>query len=380
MRYLTDYIKKDLEKKMVFLSGPRQTGKTTLSKELMSEHGFYLNWDIKGDQKIIRNVAWPKDALMVVLDEIHKYKQWKSFLKGIYDEFKNKPAILVTGSARLETFRKSGDAMTGRYFHYRLHPIDLSESKLFLNFPAKQRLEHLLKTGGFPEALLNPHDAERLRNDRFDIVVEEDLFDLTQRSSVRGLQLLIELLRERVGSQISYANLSQDLSVSPPTVKNWIEILEKLYIVFRVMPFYKNLSRSIRKEPKLYFYDCAAAYEDKIQGARLENSVACSLLKYCNFMRDTQGLNFDLFYFRDRDNHEIDFVVTLNRQVHWLIEIKTSDDTLHPNIKYLYERTNPKEAFQLVLNIEREKEYSGIKVLNLCGWLDKLLPQQKIKD
>lgn len=372
MRYLTEYIKKDLEKKMVMLSGPRQTGKTTLAKDLISEQGFYLNWDIKEDQKIIRNIAWPKDVSIVVLDEIHKYKKWKSFLKGICDGFKNKPAILVTGSARLETFRKSGDAMTGRYFHYRLHPIDLSESKLFLNLPIKHRLEHLLKTGGFPEAVLNPSNAERLRNDRFDLVVEEDLFDLTQRSSVRGLQLLIELLRERVGSQISYANLSQDLSVSPPTVKNWIEILERLYIVFRVMPFYKNLSRSIRKEPKLYFYDCAAAYENETKGARLENAVACSLLKYCHFMRDIKGLNFDLCYFRDRDNHEVDFVMTLNRKVHWLIEIKTSDDSLNSNLKYLYERTNSEGAFQLVLNLGREKEYSGIKVLELCNWLDTL--------
>lgn len=373
MRYLSKSLGQDVREKVVFLSGPRQSGKTTLAKALLDREGVYLNWDIRKDQKTIRDVAWPKDASLVVLDELHKFHKWKNFLKGVVDEFRNKPPLLVTGSAKLNTFKHQGDALTGRYFHYHLHPIDLAESSAFLpKQSAETRLKHLLETGGFPEAFLKPAAAERLRNDRFDLVLQEDLRDLSKTNSLKGLQLLIELLRERVGGQLSYANLAKDLSVSPPTVKSWVELLERLYVIFIVPPYSQGLARGLRKEPKFYFYDCAAAYEQSGAGARLENAVACSLLKFCQFQRDSTGKNFQLHYFRDREKREVDFIVTLNRKAHWCIEVKSKDDSLSPSLWYVHERLRPAASFQLVRGLDRPREQNGIKINALAPWLEEL--------
>ena len=181
MRYLLPKLQKDLKKKMVIMAGPRQCGKTTLAKSLLDKDGEYLNWDIVKDRKIIRDIAWPKDASLVVLDELHKAPKWKNLLKGVADEFGNKPPVLVTGSARLDSFRRTGDALTGRHYFYRLHPIDVAESKRFLpKVDLDGRIRRLLQTGGFPEAFLNPGEAARLLNDRLELVVKEDSRDLSR--------------------------------------------------------------------------------------------------------------------------------------------------------------------------------------------------------
>src|SRR6266404_3821274 len=147
MRYIASKLHHDLNKKMVLLAGPRQCGKTTLAKSLLDKRGQYFNWDIAKDRKIIREIAWPKDASLVVLDELHKAPKWKNLLKGVVDEFANKPPVLVTGSARLDAFRKTGDALTGRHYFYRLHPIDVAESKRFLpKDTLDDRVQRLLKT------------------------------------------------------------------------------------------------------------------------------------------------------------------------------------------------------------------------------------------
>lgn len=373
MRYLTPFIRRDLGKKLVLLSGPRQCGKSTLAKSILDEKGVYLNWDIRRQQKSIRDIAWPKDASLVVLDELHKYRQWKNHLKGIIDEFGNRPPLLVTGSARLETFRHQGDALTGRTYHYRLHPIDLAESKTFLSKSSiEERLKRLLTAGGFPEAFLHPQEADRLRNDRFDVVLREDLRDVSGSGALRNMELLIELLRERVGQQISYANLARDLAVSAPAVKNWIEILRRLYLIFVVPPYSRGLARSIRKEPKIYFYDCAAAYEEAVPGARLENAVACALRKYCDFQYDGHGQKLELNYFRDREKREVDFVVIKNRRPHWAIEVKQSDDSLSTSLGYFHERAKPQESLQLVRNLTQAKEARGVKILTLGPWLESI--------
>lgn len=357
---------------MVLLAGARQCGKTTLAKALLDERGHYLNWDIPGDRKIIRESAWPKDASLVVLDELHKAPKWKNLLKGVADEFGNKPPVLVTGSARLDAFRKTGDALTGRHYFYRLHPIDVAESKSFLpNLDLAARVKRLLDAGGFPEAFLNPQEAARLRNDRMELVVREDVRDLSRISSWRGVSDLVELLRDRVGKPVNYDNLARDLGISPPTARNWIDLLEKLYVIFLVQPYSSRIARSIRKERRAYFLDCAAAY-DESGGAQVENLTACCLMKYANFRRDAFGENWDVFYLRDKEKREVDFVVTLSRRVQWLIEVKTADDEISGSLKYYTERLQPKQSLQLVLNLHRPQEKSGIQILPLDAWLESL--------
>src|SRR5258707_2399505 len=180
MRYLVPRLPEDLGKKMVLQSGARQCGKTTLAKTLLDVGGEYLNWDITKDRKVIREIAWPKDASLVVLDELHKAPKWKNLLKGVVDEFGNKPPLLVTGSARLDAFRRTGDALTGRHYFYRLHPIDPAESNLFLpDLTLVTRIKRLLSAGGFPEAYLNPKEAARLPKDRIVLVQSEEFRDFS---------------------------------------------------------------------------------------------------------------------------------------------------------------------------------------------------------
>jgi hypothetical protein len=372
MRYLANVLSRDLRKKMVLLAGPRQCGKTTLAKSLLDPTGEYLNWDIQRDRKIIREFAWPKDASMVVLDELHKAPKWKNLLKGVIDEFGNKPPLLVTGSARLDAFRRAGDALTGRTYFYRLHPIDLAESRVFLpSESTQQRIERLLTAGGFPEAFLNPDEAARLRNDRMELVTREDLRDLSRLTSWRGPADLVELLRERVARPTNFDNLAQSLGVSPPTSKAWVELLEKLYIVFLLPPYSNSLARSIRKDRRIYFFDCAAAY-DETGAPQLENLVACSLLKFTQFRKDAFGENWGLYYLRDKEDREVDFVVTRNRRVHWLIEVKSSDRDLSRALKYYTDKLKPVESIQLVRNLDRPLEISGCKILPLGKWLEAL--------
>jgi hypothetical protein len=372
MRYLAASLQRDLDKKMVLLAGPRQSGKTTFAKSLLDARGQYLSWDIGKDRKTIRELAWPKDASLVVLDELHKAPKWKNLLKGAVDEFGNRPHLLVTGSARLDAFSRTGDALTGRHYLYRLHPIDVAESLLFLPAVAQgARVQRLLETGGFPEALLNPEDSARLRNDRMEIVTREDLRDLSRISSWRGPAELVELLRERVGKPTHYDNLAQSLGISPPTAKAWVELLEKLYLIFLLPPYSASLSRSIRKDRRVYFFDCAAAY-DITGGAQLENLAACSLLKFAQFRKDAAGENWSLYYLRDKEGREVDFVVTLNRRVHWLIEVKASDSDVSPSLSYYTRKLQPNESLQLVLQLDRAREKAGIKVVPLASWLESL--------
>lgn len=373
MRYLSPFVRKDLEEKLVLLSGPRQVGKSTLAKSLLDDRGVYLNWDIRSHKRTIKDVAWPKDASLVVLDELHKLPGWKDLLKGIIDEYHNRPPLLVTGSARLEILRKGGDALTGRTYSYRLHPIDVTEASRFSpDLDPDERVSRLLQTGGFPEAYLHPANAERLRNDRFDVVVREDLRDLSRTSAVQAVSLLIELLRERIGSGVSFSNLAGDLSVSMPTVKGWVQLLERLYLIFAVRPYARGLARSLRKAPKVYFYDCAGAFDER--GARIENLVACALLKRCHLEEDATGRRLELFYFRDRDGREVDFVVTDGPRVRWCIEVKEEDSDLHRPLAYLCERLKPVQGLQLVRGLSRPREIGGIRIVPLATWLNGLSP------
>lgn len=124
-RYLDDLVARDLSRKMVLVTGPRQVGKTTLCQHLLSryEASQYLNWDIPADRAILQRESWNPVAEVLALDEIHKRRDWKIWLKGIVDARRKGQATLVTGSARMETWRQSGESLAGRYFSYRLHRI-----------------------------------------------------------------------------------------------------------------------------------------------------------------------------------------------------------------------------------------------------------------
>lgn len=370
-RYLSDRIYADLKKKMVFITGPRQVGKTFLAKEISSKFSnpVYLNYDNQTDASIIRKASWPRNAGIVALDEVHKMKNWKQHLKGIYDTKYGNQAILVTGSARLETFRRSGESLAGRYFHLRLNPLSVKElSSLMQPYDAVSSLNRL---GGFPEPFLSASEEEaaRWRKQYYTDIIHEDVLDFGRLHEIRAMRVLLEMLRMRVGSPISYTALAEDLQISPNTVRRYVEILEALYVIFAVRPFHKNIARSLLKEPKLYFFDSGFVQGD--EGARYENTVAVSLLKHANYLEDTMGKEVFLHYLRTRDGREVDFAVSQSGELETILEVKTSDTEPSRALRFFKAACPGASAVQLVHNTRNAEEIDGINIVN-DNWLSEL--------
>jgi predicted AAA+ superfamily ATPase len=369
-RIIEAKIKQDLDNKIVLISGPRQVGKTTLAKAIYPKNSEYFNMDSEEHRLLIRKQAWRRDCDIVIFDELHKIKKWKSWIKGVYDTHGVRPRLLVTGSARLDTYRKGGDSLAGRFFHFRLHPFTVAELKGYS--PADTNLERIMKIGGFPEPFLsgNEEDARRWRRSHIDRILHEDIFDVAALRNIRGLETLVELLRNSVGSTISYESLSRDLEVSPHTVKQWIHILESLYILFIVTPYSRNIARSLLKQPKVYFYDTGFVKDDK--GARYENALACALLKHLHFLEDTKGEKCALHYLRDKEKREVDFLTLCDGQPRWMIEAKVSGDDVSSLKHFSGFFTKKTEPILLVKNLKRELYLDGIKVKKAGAWLETL--------
>lgn len=368
-RSLKSYILDDLPTKIVLLSGPRQTGKTTLSKQIYSEFE-YFNYDSTEDRLFIQEKSWNRDTKLVVFDELHKMKQWKRWLKGIYDTQSIPPEILITGSAKLNVHSNVGDSLAGRYFQYRLHPLDLKEICQQLSVLPEQGFETLWHCSGFPEPFLRGEQTyyKRWRTTHTDIILRQDLIDLSSVRDIHAIQNLVMLLRNRAGGTVSYANLARDLERDPNTIKRWLELLENLYVIYRVTPYSKNITRSLLKEPKFYFYDHALIDDD--QGARLENVVANALKKELHYLEDTQGVSSSLHFLRTKDGKEIDFLVVLENKPALMIEVKMSDDSLAKAFDHFSTFLGDIKRVQLVKNLRREKTYpNGVAVKDLVNWL-----------
>lgn len=365
-RNLKEALLKDLETKLVLLSGPRQVGKTTLSKELNKNYE-YLNYDSASDRKIIMAQSWSRDRDLIIFDELHKKPKWKAWIKGIYDKEGVRPRLLITGSARLETFKKGGDSLAGRHYHLRLHPFSMAE--LQGQISSQDCFSRLMTVGGFPEPFLNasPGFAKRWRSIHLDRILKEDLLELEQVRNLKLIEVLVDLLAERVGSSVSMSSLARDLEISPHTVKKWIDILESLYVVFVVPPYSKNMARAILKEPKIFFYDTGRVKEDP--AARLENVVALGLLKKLHRGQDLRGEKSQLFYVRDKEKREVDFLTVIDGKIHDLVEVKLSDGQLSKSLVYFKERLSPKNPVQVVMNLQRELNQHQIPIRKVQNWL-----------
>jgi predicted AAA+ superfamily ATPase len=368
-RYLQDRIIDDLKIKMVFLTGPRQVGKTYLAKSMLAEfkNAIYLNNDDIDDTVIIRKRSWPLNSSLVVLDEIHKMKGWKNFIKGTFDTKGASQSFLVTGSARLDTFGRTGESLAGRYFMYRLNPLSVKE--LAGTIEPYEAVNLLNKLGGFPEPFLSGSEdhAARWRSQYFTDIVREDIMDYSRIHEIRAIKFMLEMLRKRVGSPVSFITLAQDLQIAPNTVRKYLGILESLHVIFTVRPFHKNIARAILKEPKVYFYD--SGYVDGDEGIKLENTVAVCLLKHCQFLQDTKGTETGLNYIRTKSGQEIDFVVSDKGELKQMIEVKLSETKPSGSLKYFKERKPGIEAVQIVHNARNDQELNGIKIRRAGDWL-----------
>lgn len=365
-------------RQMIFLTGPRQVGKTTVSRMLSDTFSVdrYFNWDNPGHREsILKGPDTIADALglgrlqaeppFCVFDELHKYRDWRDLLKGFFDQYEESTRVLVTGSASLQTFRRGGDSLMGRYFPYTLHPVSVAEC---VGFPEKntagelinrqpepiedEQWDALWKFGGFPEPFLKAERRfyNRWRKLRTEQLFREDLRDLTRIQELGQVEMLAESLRNQVGQLTSYSYLAKTVRVSVDTVRRWIATLESLYLCFTVTPWHNNIVRALRKEPKYYLWDWSQVDDP---GARAENMVASALLKAVHWWTETGEGNFGLHFIRDKQKREVDFLVTRDQQPWFLVEVKTSGKAeLSDSLGYFQQQTKAKHAFQIAIDAE----------------------------
>ncbi|MFC1566896.1 ATP-binding protein [bacterium] len=359
---------------MVFIAGPRQVGKTTLSKMIHKNHDktIYFNWDDRDDRKLILKgqsslakfagvEKISKERKIIIFDEIHKYRKWKSFLKGFYDVYKNDFKIIVTGSAKLNIYKSGGDSLMGRYLLYRLHPFTVREtisSRRDINeivLPKKiksEEFQDLLKFGGFPEPFLKKDTRfyNRWKELRFEQLFQEDIRDLTNVQDISRMEILAQILTEHSAQLLSYSSLANKIDVTSKTVKKWIDILGLMYFCFKIKPYRKNVVRSLIKEPKIYLWDWSYI---KDTGARLENFIASHLLKAVHYWTDIGLGKYELFFIRDKEKREVDFLVTKDMEPWFLVEVKASSkSSLSSSLIRFKKELKVPHAFQVVFDMD----------------------------
>ncbi|MCY4513076.1 MAG: AAA family ATPase [Bdellovibrionales bacterium] len=359
---------------MAFISGPRQVGKTTLGKQLLTDKNNYFSWDQTAFRKIW--TQFPEKVLEkigegpILFDEIHKDRKWKSKIKGIYDTYSDEISILVTGSAKLDIYRKGSDSLLGRYIPYRLHPFSVSEShapskpnNILKRFKVSYKWKDLMVLGSYPEPLLSGKEkkAQRWSRLRLDRLAYEDTRDVKILSDLNAFRVLLDLIPEKVGSLFSFNSLKEDVGVAYATVREWVLLSEMLYYGFFVRPYSKGLKRSLRSEPKFYLYDILQIPKSET-AKRLENLTALHLIKICHFWTDTGEGLFDLFFVRNKEKKEVDFLITKDKHPWMLIECKTQSKGLSSNLLYYSEKLKTSLNFQLIDNEKYDKNHRFQKV------------------
>lgn len=365
---LEDHLRR--HRQMALVSGPRQVGKTTACRSVADS---YLNWDNTDDRRqLLRGPAALAEALQLdqlrakprvaVLDELHKHVKWKTLLKGFFDTYGEQVRLIVTGSSRLDVFRRGGDSLMGRYLLYRMHPWSVAEC-LRTDLPAWEiqppaeispaDWSALWEHGGFPEPFLrrDPRFTRRWRTLRQEQLSHEDLREVTQIQDLGVMETLMQILAERSGQQLVYSSLAQEINVATDTAKRWIDLLTRMHYGFLIRPWFANVAKALRKEPKWYLRDWSGLGDE---GARAETFIACHLLKAVEGWTDLGLGNFELRYLRDKMKREVDFLVVRERKPWFLVEVKLSDTKISPSLAYFQAQTKAAHAFQTVINLPYE--------------------------
>jgi predicted AAA+ superfamily ATPase len=357
-------------RQMAFVTGPRQVGKTTTCRGLSQA---YLNWDNDDDRKPILGGPSAVAARLglerlrakspvAVFDELHKYSRWKSFLKGFFDTYRDSVRVLVTGGRRLDVYRRGGDSLMGRYFLYRMHPFtvaetihqDLPDPKTVIRPPRRMAdadFAALWEHGGYPEPFLN-RDARftrRWSGLRQQLLLREDIRDLTRIHELGQIEALVLLLLSRSGDRVVYQNIAAEVRVAIDTVRRWIDTLCGFHLGFLLRPWFRNVASSLRKEPKWFLRDWSGIADE---GKRAETFIACHLLKAVEGWTDLGLGEFQLGYLRDKQKHEVDFLVARDGKPWMLVEAKKAQERLGPSLAHFQRQIGAPYAFQVVLEAE----------------------------
>ena len=358
-------------RQMVFLSGPRQVGKTTVAKAHVNH---YLNWDkdsvkqlvLSGQEKVGAECELDRvhaEIPVVAFDEIHKYSRWKQFLKGFFDDYEENCRIIATGSARMDVYKRGGDSMMGRYFPYRVHPLSVAEllttelpGERIVRPPSKLDDEEwtaLCDFGGFPEPFFKRSRmfSSRWNRLRREQLLKSDIRDLTRITEIDQVGALAEILANRSGEQLVYKALGNEVKIDEKTAKSWTKALKHLFYGFEIRPWYKNIENSIRKTPKWFLRDWASVAD---QGKRFETMVACHLLKAAEGWTDLGLGEFELFYIRDKQKREVDFLMTKDHEPWMLVEAKSGERKLSESLIRFADKLNVPHAFQVVKDLPYE--------------------------
>jgi len=381
-RYLTGAITDDLSEKMVFLGGARQVGKTTLARQLVAPRyqSSYYSWDRVRERRAALKGEWPPDSELILLDEFHKYPKWKTWIKGEYDALHHRYKFLLTGSARLNIYRRGGDSLQGRYHYYTLHPfsyaelsgysgrIEPGEELIFQNQTSSSAFDVIMEFGGFPEPLLRQDKRflRRWHNERVERFFREDIRELTMIRDFGSLTLLADLLPERASSILSINSLAEDLQVNYRTAAHWLDIFEQFYYCFRLPPYQSRKIVSVRKEKKLYLWDWSHIEHD---GPKLENLVGLHLLKFCDCLYERDGWKVSLSYLRDTKGRETDFLVTFNNRPWFAVEVKSRERGLSKNLLYFRENMGIPWCYQVVNDRGRDYVKGGVRVMPVHKFL-----------
>ena len=358
---------------MLFLAGPRQVGKTTVSfmAKDTATYFHYLNWDNGDDQKIILEGpaaiatvlglnTLREGSTLTVFDELHKYSEWKNFLKGFYDVYGKDSQVLVTGSAKLDIYRRGQDSLMGRYFLYRVHPFSIGECLRTtlhgneIHFPeeiAMDTFDSLLQLGGFPDPFLkqNANFARRWRRLWHEQLFREDIRDAKNIQSMSAMLLLASLLKHQVGQRVNYSQLAKKVKVAAQTIVHWITLFNEFYFCFLIKPWSQNVSRSLLKQPKLYLWDWSEVPDPN---QKIENFVASHLLKAVHLWTDEGLGEYELCFLRDKEQREVDFLVLKNNQPWFLVEVKQSSNSSISKWLYHYQKKlKVSHAFQVVFDL-----------------------------
>ncbi len=354
--YLRAWQDLSAEKAMIFLAGPRQSGKTTLARMISERFAnrLYVNWDNPEDRtRLLENPFFFQEierhdptAPFIIFDEIHKYREWKNYLKGVYDRFHEEFQFLVSGSGRLDVYRKGGDSLAGRYYIFHLWPFTLAEladgGRAFEDFrmrPLEIQFEKnderkeiwsaLEQFSGFPEPFLTTKETSyrRWSNSYSQHLVREDIRDLTNIRTIGDLETLYHLLPSKVGAPLSVPSLSSTLKVSYNTVHNWLSAFERFFLIFSVTPWSRKISRAIQKERKIYLWDIPRI---KDPAARFENMVALELHRAVSLWTEMGWGMFSLHFIKNKEQQEVDFLIADEDKPFLLIETKLSEDQPSP--------------------------------------------------